>query len=1112
MPQAPRCRAHVIDALVCISLLAGAMPAAHAGPDYPPVPRIHLAGREVLVPALSESGLDVALIHSLTAKPDLTRPADDPAGTPARATWRLELYVLARAENPFAFPEGHRVPDLHVRYRCTRREDGETRTGTLGWMGSHAGPHYEATLDLERTGIYDLQITMDSRGAAPGVPPISLERTVDFHLTADQLAESRTRAGSVPEAVSNDMELLVQRDQYTTYSAICGYHDATGKFALLGVTTGLSVVEVTDPANPVEWGFIPGPSSSWRECKTYGTHAYVTTEGTGAGEGMQIVDLSNPRAPFLANTYTATFTTAHTLYINMDTGFLYANGTNNNMRILDLTPNPVNPVDVGSFSVRYVHDSYEADDRLYLSEINNGLQEIWNDANKSNITLIASWATPGDATHNNTVNPDHSICVTSDESTGGHGVAWDITNTSDVRLLSEYRVPPSNTIIHNVHFDDQDPELLWSAYYTEGIRVADLHRRTAPVELGWYDTWPGASGGTSGNWEIWPFDPDGWAYGSDISTGLYVVRYVPSGGTLSGGVRDAGTSAPVPGVEVVVLETGQSTTSGSDGVYAMEVPAGAYSVRAKAPGYHAKILPATMTAGQRTDLDIPLDPLPTGGLTGFVRRSDTNQGIAGATVKVAGTATSTATASDGFYILPAVAEGTQRLDAERFGFSRTRSLVTVVAGATTSVDLLLDPALLVDDAETNQGWSLFTSGDTPSTSGRWVREDPNGTGGGGGVQPEDDHTPAPGVVAFVTGNCAPGSTIEACDVDSGVTTLTSPALDAATAQAATVEYWRWFSDNAGIVSGGTLTVQVSNDNGSSWTNLETVPSTETPWTERRFDLGSIVPLSGQMKVRFRADGGGFPNISVTEAAMDDFQVVKACLAAFNATSPDADEDGRVDACDLCPSDPLDDRDGDGVCGNVDNSPFVSNPGQADGDADGVGDASDNCPSAANPDQADADRDGLGNACDDDDDADGVADLDDADDDDDGVADPSDNCAGVFNPGQEDHGADGAGDACDPDDGLITGVAFRDSRTIVWGAESGSASYNVYRADLGHPALVALADCFASRIGTTFTEDVDAPVNGEGFLYLVTRRDGGGTESSAGYASDGSERTLNDHCP
>jgi len=71
----------------------------------------------------------------------------------------------------------------------------------------------------------------------------------------------------------------------------------------------------------------------------------------------------------------------------------------------------------------------------------------------------------------------------------------------------------------------------------------------------------------------------------------------------------------------------------------------------------------------------------------------------------------------------------------------------------------------------------------------------------------------------------------------------------------------------------------------------------------------------------------------------------------------------------------------------------------DDDNDGVLDVNDNCPQQANTNQADNDNDGLGDACDN-------------DDDDDGVLDGYDNCPLVYNPGQNDRDNDGLGDVCD----------------------------------------------------------------------------------------------------
>ncbi|NIM00574.1 MAG: hypothetical protein GTN89_02750, partial [Acidobacteria bacterium] len=101
---------------------------------------------------------------------------------------------------------------------------------------------------------------------------------------------------------------------------------------------------------------------------------------------------------------------------------------------------------------------------------------------------------------------------------------------------------------------------------------------------------------------------------------------------------------------------------------------------------------------------------------------------------------------------------------------------------------------------------------------------------------------------------------------------------------------------------------------------------------------------------------------------------------------DTDADGLGDVCDECPIDPLNDVDLDTVCGDVDLCPDTPDPLNLDYDADLIGDVCDLC--------TDADQDTFGdpgypvNTC------------------------PEDNCPSVVNPSQLNDDGDLLGNACD----------------------------------------------------------------------------------------------------
>ena len=91
---------------------------------------------------------------------------------------------------------------------------------------------------------------------------------------------------------SYNLSLLGTYDNYNTEgNDIWGWVAPDGsEYALVGLNDGFSVVNVTNPSNPTEEFFINDLNSTWRDVKTFGNYAYVTTE---ADAGLLIVDLSD---------------------------------------------------------------------------------------------------------------------------------------------------------------------------------------------------------------------------------------------------------------------------------------------------------------------------------------------------------------------------------------------------------------------------------------------------------------------------------------------------------------------------------------------------------------------------------------------------------------------------------------------------------------------------------------------------------------------------------------------------------------------------------------------------------------------------------------------------
>ena len=92
-----------------------------------------------------------------------------------------------------------------------------------------------------------------------------------------------------------------------------------------------------------------------------------------------------------------------------------------------------------------------------------------------------------------------------------------------------------------------------------------------------------------------------------------------------------------------------------------------------------------------------------------------------------------------------------------------------------------------------------------------------------------------------------------------------------------------------------MPVQISNNNGSTWVQLELVTENTNAWTQKSFRIADFVTPTSTMKVRFVPSDTGTG--SVVEAGVDDFTVVGvSCTPPYGPA--DLNQDTFVNGGDL----------------------------------------------------------------------------------------------------------------------------------------------------------------------------------------------------------------------
>jgi choice-of-anchor B domain-containing protein len=407
----------------------------------------------------------------------------------------------------------------------------------------------------------------------------------------------------------------------TCLSALWGYTDPQGnEYAIVGTCAGTSIVDITNPATPQEKYFVPGPTSIWREMKTWDHYAYIVTEG---GNGITIVDLANLPDTNLSytiyqNTGVGMLTNVHTIWID-ENGICYlfgATGFNSGMGegcvILDLKPNPMNPTFVGTKNGIYYHDGFVRGDTLWGSAIYNGYLEVYDMSDPLSPQFLGNRNTPGNFTHNAWLSDDGKTIFTTDEVPDACVTSYDVTDLHNIKELDRVQMDPAgNEVPHNVHYLKG---WLPTAYYREGAVIIDAHRPENMVVTGYYDTsFPDTGNAFDGVWEVYPFFPSGRMIAGDRQNGLFILNptYVRAA-YLEGTVTDTATGLPISGASVFFsgLVPGDTLLTSIDGSYKTgAADSGLYVVTFAKDGYEPKKFYVTLKNAEVVIRNAALRPI-----------------------------------------------------------------------------------------------------------------------------------------------------------------------------------------------------------------------------------------------------------------------------------------------------------------------------------------------------------------------------------------------------------------------------------------------------------------------------------------------------------------------
>jgi choice-of-anchor B domain-containing protein len=324
------------------------------------------------------------------------------------------------------------------------------------------------------------------------------------------------------------------------FNDVWGFTANGVEYGVIGSHKGAHVIRVSDCQ---QVAFYPGRTGAGfvfhRDYKTYGHYLYaVADEGLAT---LQVFDLdylpdslhlvyeTSPDSPLLA----------HTIFVDTATARLYLAsaksprmGRRDNLQVYSLA-NPEAPVLTHRLNSAngvpdLVHALYARNDTAYLSASYQGLV-VGRFTPANQFQIIGGMPVyPQQGYNHSTWLNDANIGVMIDET---HGLEMKVISTNQlpaVQILSFFSSCSGDTCVpHNTFMKGN---IAYVAHYMQGLQIYSLADPTAPVRLGYYDTYPqpASPGSFAGIWGCYPYLSNNRVIVSDMQTGFYVFDVSPA--------------------------------------------------------------------------------------------------------------------------------------------------------------------------------------------------------------------------------------------------------------------------------------------------------------------------------------------------------------------------------------------------------------------------------------------------------------------------------------------------------------------------------------------------------------------------------------------------------